>query len=69
MVNRSTVYQLLDNLTSEQMDAIISRAREIVNMIDCADEVTDYGTEHNSIEMRPHIAGPDRYLGGDQSRL
>ena len=47
MVNRSMVYQLLDNLTSEQMDAIVSRAREIVNMIDCADEVTDYGTEHN----------------------
>ena len=48
MVNRSMVYQLLDNLTSEQMDAIVSRAREIVNMIDCADEVTDYGTEHDT---------------------
>ena len=48
MVNRSTVYQLLDNLTSEQMDAIVSRAREIVNMIDCADEVTEHGTEHDT---------------------
>ena len=47
MVNRSTVYQLLDNLSSEQMDAIVSRAREIVDMIDCA-EVDDYGTEHNT---------------------
>lgn len=47
MVNRSTVYQLLDNLSSEQMDAIVSRAREIVDMIDCA-EVDDYGTEHDT---------------------
>ena len=47
MVNRSTVYQLLDNLSSEQMDAIVSRAREIVDMIDCA-EVDAYGTEHDT---------------------
>ena len=48
IVNRSTVFRLLDNLTSEQMDAIVSRAREIVNMIDCADEVAEYGTEYNT---------------------
>ena len=47
VANRSTVYQLLDNLAEEQMDAIVSKAREIVNMIDCAEEVTNDGTEYN----------------------
>ena len=47
VANRSTVYQLLDNLTAEQMDAIVLKAREIVDMIDCAEEETDDGTEYN----------------------
>ena len=50
IVNRSTVFRLLDNLTAEQMDAIVLKAREIVDMIDCADEGAEYGTEHNPDE-------------------
>lgn len=34
-VNRSTVCQLLDNLSEEQMDEIVSKARAIVNLVDC----------------------------------
>ena len=48
IVNRSTVFRLLDNLSSEQMNNIVSKAREIVDMIDCADEVAEYGTEHDT---------------------
>ena len=48
IVNRSTVYRLLDNLSAEQMNNIVSKAREIVDMIDCADEVAEYGTEHDT---------------------
>ena len=48
MVNRSTVCQLLDNLTEDQMNAIVTKAREIVDSIDCPDEVEANGNEHNS---------------------
>ena len=48
MVNRSTVCQLLDNLTEDQMNAIVTKAREIVDSIDCPDEVTENGTEHDT---------------------
>lgn len=48
MINRTTVYQLLDNLSADQMDAIVAKARDIVDMIDCADEDTEHGTEYNT---------------------
>ena len=38
-MNRSTVYQLLDNLTEEQMDEIVSKARSIVDLVDCKEEI------------------------------
>ena len=47
IVNRTTVFRLLDNLTADQMDAIVSKARDIVDMIDCTEEVSDDGTEYN----------------------
>ena len=38
VVNRSQIYRLVDNITADQMDAIITKAREIVDMMECKDE-------------------------------
>lgn len=38
MAYRSTVYQLVDGLTEEQMDAVICKAREIIALVECENE-------------------------------
>ena len=32
---RSTVYRLVDDLTEEQMNAIVERAKDIVKLVEC----------------------------------
>ena len=41
VINRSTVMQLVDKLTVEQMDAIIAKARSVIDLIECAEGEPD----------------------------
>jgi len=38
MSYRSTVYQLVDNLTEEQMNGVVTKAKEIVKLVECEEE-------------------------------
>ena len=38
MSYRSTVFQLVDNLTEEQMNEIVDKAKSIVALVECEEE-------------------------------
>lgn len=41
MANRSTVFQLVDNLTEEQMNDILSKAHGILSMLECEEDAAE----------------------------
>lgn len=48
--NISSVYRLVDNLTEEQMQNVVTKAKEIVALVECEDENAGTELEHNRTE-------------------